>query len=382
MNTRLHSKQQPSIRSAAAFVINLQVCQGRSNDFIQHTEYCILFHMSETLYRKYRPKSFKEVIGQEEIVSSLENALKSEKIGHAYIFAGSRGTGKTTIARIFAAELGSSVNDVYEIDAASNNGVDEVRALNEAVNTLPFDSKYKIYILDEAHMLSKSAWNALLKTLEEPPAHVIFILATTEIEKIPDTILSRCETYTFKKPSDKTLEEVIKRTAKKEGFEVEAEAAEVLSLIADGSFRDAHGALQKIIFGSGGQKIELKDVERISGVPKIGVVHDLITAISERNSLKIVEIVRELREDGRDVKAFMKLLLDKVRAILLIRLGAGDGVQSIVSPEHFAFLKSESVKPFINSEVLLSLLDAYERVSHSSFPDIALEASLLSLLSQ
>lgn len=336
--------------------------------------------MSETLYRKYRPKKFDEVIGQEAIVGSLKNAIKGDTIAHAYVFAGSRGTGKTTLARIFASALGVSQNDLYEIDAASNNGVDEVRALSDAVSTLPFDSKYKIYILDEAHMLSKSAWNALLKTLEEPPAHVIFILATTEIDKIPDTIISRCEVHNFKKPDQKVLEEVIRKTAKKEGYSIDDEAVEILALVADGSFRDAHGALQKIISSVIDNRITLKEVEKISGAPKIILVQDLIAAISTRSVTDAVAVVRALREEDRDIKAFMKLLLERVRSILLIRMGEVKQVESGISADHMELLMRESKASAINSTVLLSLLDTYERVSRSSFPDIALEASLLDLL--
>ena len=153
------------------------------------------------LYRKYRPETFAQVIGQEPVIKALQGALSSDSLAHAYLFSGSRGTGKTSIARIFARELGSSENDTYEIDAASNRGIDDIRALRDAVRTLPFDSKYKVYIIDEVHMLTKEAFNALLKTLEEPPRHVIFILATTEEEKLPETIVSRCQSFRFKKPS-------------------------------------------------------------------------------------------------------------------------------------------------------------------------------------
>jgi len=337
--------------------------------------------MSETLYRKYRPKDFAEVIGQESIVSVLQKALKSGTTSHAYIFAGSRGTGKTTIARIFATALGSSGNDIYEIDAASNNGVDEIRMLNEAVNTLPFDSKYKVYILDEAHMLSKSAWNALLKTLEEPPSHVLFILATTEIEKIPDTIISRCEVHTFKKPDHQTLVETIKRTGKAEGYSVESGAAEVLALLADGSFRDAHGALQKIISSVEGKKVTLADVETISGAPRSAQVEALVDAIAGKDITKAIGVIAELRSENRDVKAFMKLVLEKTRLILLTRIS---GVQTSVSDmtkEHQEFIKAHAdKKDGINSGTLLALLEAYERVARSSFPDIALEATLLALI--
>ncbi len=149
------------------------------------------------LYRKYRPQTFKDVIGQEHVVKVLEGAVKLGNISHAYIFSGSRGTGKTSVARILAREIGTSGNDLYEMDAASNRGIDDVREIRESVNTLPFESKYKIYIIDEVHMLTREAWNAFLKTLEEPPSHVIFIMATTELEKVPETVVSRCQTFAF-----------------------------------------------------------------------------------------------------------------------------------------------------------------------------------------
>ena len=181
--------------------------------------------MSEVLYRKYRPRGFKDVLGQEHIVNALSGALKQDNIAHAYLFSGSRGTGKTSIARILAGEVKTSSNDLHEIDAASNRGIDDIRELREAVTVLPFESKYKVYIIDEVHMLTKEAFNALLKTLEEPPAHVIFMLATTEIEKLPDTIVSRCQTFTFKKPSQKILKVAVTETAKSEGFTLEPSAA-------------------------------------------------------------------------------------------------------------------------------------------------------------
>ena len=145
------------------------------------------------LYRKYRPKTFGEVLGQDHIVKVLESSVETNKVSHAYLFVGSRGTGKTSVARIFAKEIGVSENDLYEIDAASNRGIEDIRALRDGARVLPFDSKYKVYIIDEVHMLSKDAWGALLKTLEEPPKHVIFILATTEVHKVPSTIVSRCQ---------------------------------------------------------------------------------------------------------------------------------------------------------------------------------------------
>lgn len=342
--------------------------------------------MNQTLYRKYRPSKFDEVIGQDAVVGALQNSLKSGKIAHAYIFAGTRGTGKTSIARIFADALGVSGNDLYEIDAASNRGIDDIRAIKEAVNTMPFDSKFKIYILDEAHMLSRDAWNALLKTLEEPPAHIIFILATTEMEKIPDTIISRSELYRFRKPDQSVLKEVISRTAKLEGYDIEDEASDVLALTADGSFRDAHGALQKVISGITGKKITLKDVEHISGVPKSGLVNSLIDAINTKDIGGALEVINNIRKDNLDIKAFIKLVLEKTRAIILTRISKEfeESQKTSLTKETFAFIKSHADKKGkdtnINSETLLKLLDVYDKVSYSSLPEIALEGAIISLL--
>src|SRR3989338_1191298 len=169
----------------------------------------------QSLYRTYRPATFAEVVGQEQVTKPLEEAAKSKKIGHAYLFAGSRGLGKTSVARIFASAIGCGENVLYEIDAASNNSVEDIRTLTEGVYTLPFASSYKVYILDEVHMLSKGAWNAFLKTLEEPPSHAVFILATTELEKVPETVQSRCQVFEFKRPTRAVLAKMTAAVAKR-----------------------------------------------------------------------------------------------------------------------------------------------------------------------
>ncbi len=265
--------------------------------------------MSEVLYRKYRPQNFSEVLGQDHIVKVLQAQISSSKISHAYLFAGTRGTGKTSVARILATALGTTGNDIYEIDAASNTGVDDIRSLNDSIQTLPFESKYKIYILDEAHMLSKSAGNALLKTLEEPPPYVIFILATTEIHKIPETVMSRCEVYTFKKPSIEILGKVVQSVAKKEGFSVSGESAELLAVLSEGSFRDALGVLQKVISSSADKKISDEEIRLVTDAPKGELVEDVISAISKSDLDKALSAVRLAQKENIDMSVFLKLIL-------------------------------------------------------------------------
>jgi DNA polymerase-3 subunit gamma/tau len=231
------------------------------------------------LYRKYRPHKFKEVHGQEHIVKVLEGSIEQGNISHAYLFSGSRGTGKTSVARIFAHAIGATDNDIYEIDAASNRGIDDVRELREGVNVLPLESPYKVYIIDEVHMLTKEAFNALLKTLEEPPSHAVFILATTEVDKLPDTIISRCQTFSFRKPGLSLLKDIVLRIGKEEGFTLEPAAAELISLLGDGSFRDTEVILQKVISSTEGKKISVQDVEEITGSPKSELVNNVLRGL-------------------------------------------------------------------------------------------------------
>jgi len=339
-----------------------------------------------TLYRKYRPSKFAEVLGQDHIVKVLESSIKLGNITHAYIFSGSRGTGKTSVARIFAKEIGTTPNDIYEIDAASNNGVDEIRALNEAVSTLPFDSKYKVYILDEAHMLSKGAWNALLKTLEEPPAHVIFILATTEAQKIPDTVMSRCQTFSFKKPTQKILKDVVVNIAKKEGFTLEQSSADLIALLGDGSFRDAQSVLQKVISSSKDKKISVGEVILVTGAPKSEMINNFIKAIDESNIELGLSAVKDAETANIDMLLYFKMILYKMRLILLLKntKNLDENIKEEMTDNDFAFLKgiADKADTKINSKVLYDLLGYYDMVNKSYIPNLPLELALVRIIGQ
>jgi DNA polymerase-3 subunit gamma/tau len=340
--------------------------------------------MSEALYRKYRPQKFSEVLGQDHIVKVLESSIKLGNIAHAYIFSGSRGTGKTSVARIFAREIGTSPNDITEIDAASNTGVDDIRALNESVNTLPFESEYKVYILDEAHMLSKSAWNALLKTIEEPPKHVIFILATTESQKIPETIISRCQTFSFRKPSQKVLKDVAIAIAKKEGFVLEPASADLVALLGDSSFRDTQSILQKVISSSKDKKISVEEVELVAGAPKAETVNDFIRAIDESNLELGLSSISKAVEANIDVLLYFKLILHKMRAVLLLRnMKSSEGkLQEEFSETDFKLIKTIAEKrpSKINSDTLLTLLNYYDMVAKAYIPELLPELVLVKII--
>ncbi len=248
------------------------------------------------LYRKYRPSDFKDVVGQELALEALKNAIKTGKIYHAYIFSGDRGTGKTTVARIFAKEIGCSSQDIFELDAASNNSVDDIRLIIDATQTSTFGSKYKIYILDEAHMLSKSAFNALLKTLEEPPSHVIFILATTDKHKIPNTILSRCQEINFISPRIEIIENLLTKVSEKENIKIQKEAKNKIAEEAKGSFRDALGILEKVINLNNNKKdITLKDLENSLGIISQNELMNTLEAIGEKNILKLFTSINNLK---------------------------------------------------------------------------------------
>ncbi len=336
------------------------------------------------LYTKYRPKDFDEVLGQKHITDILGESIKNEKLGHAYLFIGSRGTGKTSVARILAKKIGTTENDLYEIDAASNTSVENIRDLNESINTSPFNSKYKVYILDEVHMLSKSAFNALLKTLEEPPTHVIFILATTEPHKIPETVVSRCETYTFKTPNREILKKMIRQTAEAEGIGLNNGAIDLIAILGDGSFRDTHTILQKLLRTEAvtrDSEISVDEVERVTGAPKTSLINNILEAIVKNDYESGLRTISEARENNVDAKVLMHLLLEKYRAALLMKIAPKEKTlySNSVSEDDIKFLDrlvSENSDK-IDSKKLLGLLNVASDMSKSSLAFLPLEIFLV-----
>lgn len=335
----------------------------------------------QSLYRAYRPQQFKDVIGQEQVTGALQESIKNEKVGHAYLFSGSRGLGKTSIARIFARELGTTDKDLYEIDAASNTQVDHMRELIDNVYTLPFDSKYKVYILDEAHMLSKSAWNAFLKTLEEPPAHVIFILATTELEKVPETVQSRCQVFEFKKPTREGLAKLIASVAKKEGFTIEPSAADLLALLANGSYRDALSVLEKALSATTDTTLTREEAERATGTPRHEMVDALVRALGAGNTSDALQAIRTAEDASVDMNLFLALVIEHVRNVLLVRH----------APELRASLKTELGETYAGTEEIANsgtqlthtalrvLLDAAARMRYAPVAALPLELAVYEL---
>jgi DNA polymerase III subunit gamma/tau len=339
--------------------------------------------MSETaLYRKYRPKSFTEVRDQEHIVTVLEGAIKKDTIPHAILFSGTRGTGKTTLARIFAGAIGTAEHDLYEIDAASNRGIDDIRELKEAVHTLPYESKYKVYIVDEVHMLTKEAFNALLKTLEEPPSHVVFILATTEEDKLLDTILSRCQVFRFNTPSRRAITDLAIDVSKKEGFVMSPEAADLVALAADGSFRDALGIVQKVILASGDTIGEADEVATIIGAPRTQSLLVIVKALHGKDKETALSTLAEIVAESVDVKLFSRLLLEHIRAIILLRNipSRSEAILAAFGPEARSLISECADTPgALNSHTLLKLLPTVEQISRSPIPSLPLEIAFIDI---
>ena len=268
-------------------------------------------------YRKYRPQTFKDVVGQDHIVRVLENALTRGKIAHAYLFSGPRGTGKTTVARILASELKCAPEDIFEIDAASSRGIDDARELREAVRFLPLRSSKKVYIIDEVHMLTKEAFNALLKTLEEPPEHVVFILATTEPEKVLDTIISRTQHFSFHKIPIPLIVNEIKRISDIEKMLIEEDALKLIAFFADGALRDAENILFQM-HSLGKNKITENDARMILGAPPEKETKNLLISALKRDLSAALKLLDTLLNEGADPAMLAKLLLRTLRALYIL----------------------------------------------------------------
>ncbi len=343
--------------------------------------------MSTTaLYRKYRPQKFKDVLGQDHIVKVLSGAIELDRVAHAYLFSGSRGTGKTSVARIFAREIGCTEKDLYELDGASNNGVDNIRELCDGARTMPFDSPKKVYIIDEVHMLSKGAFNALLKTLEEPPAHVVFILATTELYKVPDTIISRCQPLSFKKPNEETLVKMISVVSKKENIEVEKDATNLIALLGDGSFRDTQVILQQVFSYSKDKKVTLKEVEEVTGAPSSTMSHELILSMLDSNIKKSFSISNKLSISNLDIKIFLKMVIKDLRKVLIIKFAPDMKKELLLemSKEESQFLDTiQNHQNFkILSAILRELLGVYNEMIRNGFSTLPLELAIIKILRQ
>jgi DNA polymerase-3 subunit gamma/tau len=361
----------------------------------------------QVLYRKYRPQGFDDVLGQEHVVKILENAVKLDRLAHAYLFSGPRGTGKTTVARILAKAAACEAEDpknrpcgkcaacrdfavgnafdLVEMDAASSRGIDEVRELRESVALAPLKSRRKVYIIDEVHMLTKEAFNALLKTLEEPPAHVIFILATTELHKVPDTIASRCQKFDFHKVPDAILIESLKKIAKKEGVKIDDEAAALIALFADGGFRDAQGMLGQMT-ALGDNDITGAEARFIFGVPKIETMAALTEAIIVKNAGKALESVESFVGEGGDAGLFLKLLLRDFRGMYFLKIHSGyeKVLQKSSSAAEIARYKTHL--PAVAADelelILKVILGAYEMRGLSYLPQLPLELAVVKAASR
>ena len=296
--------------------------------------------MHKALYRVYRPQKFEDVVGQEHITKTLRNQIENNNIGHAYLFSGTRGTGKTSTAKIFARAvnclesknqepcnncdvckdiLNDNIMDVVEIDAASNNSVDDIRELRESVKYSPTKAKYKVYIIDEVHMLSQGAFNALLKTLEEPPSYVIFILATTEPHKIPATILSRCQRFDFKRVTVKDITSRMQRICAEENIEVEEKALNLIARNSQGALRDALSILDQCI-SFGDEKIEYNDVVELLGTVNIEQLFDLAQYIIDQNTKESLKVLNEFIIWGKDIRNLINDLIDHFRNLMICKV--------------------------------------------------------------
>ena len=323
------------------------------------------------LYRKFRPITFSELVGQEHITRTLRNQIMADRVGHAYLFNGGRGTGKTSSAKILArainclnpkdgepcneceickGALNGSLTDIVEMDAASNNSVEDIRSIREEVNFLPTKAKYRVYIIDEVHMLSPGAFNALLKTLEEPPEHVKFILATTEPQKLPATILSRCQRFDFKRISNEDIIKRLEIVCKESSIEITEGALKIISVLAEGAMRDALSILERCV-QDGENKIDEDKIKDLVGIPKITFVHSIVDAIVEYDIDKALASMDEILNQGKDLNNFLWEIIKYVKDVLIYK---SSGKAELYSEDEVTNIKNLSDK--VTKEKLVNLI--------------------------
>ena len=357
--------------------------------------------MHKALYRAYRPQTFKDVVGQEHIIRTLKNQIENGNVGHAYLFCGTRGTGKTSTAKIFARAvncidsvneepcnecevckdiLNDNIMDVIEIDAASNNSVDDVREIRENVKYTPAKCKYKVYIIDEVHMLSQGAFNALLKTLEEPPSYVIFILATTEPHKIPATILSRCQRFDFKRVTVQDMSSRMKEICEDVNIEVDERALNLIARNSQGALRDALSILDQCMSFSD-DKIEYKDVVDLLGTVNIEQLFEMAEYVIKEDTKKCLEILNEFVIWGKDIKNLIDDLIDHFRNLMICKVSTE--LDEIISlpEETIEQLKAQSSLIETNDiiRILNILSETQDNIKSSSNPRVLAEVSIMKL---
>lgn len=356
----------------------------------------------QALYRKFRPDTFRDVKGQDHIVKTLKNQIKANRIGHAYLFCGTRGTGKTTIAKVFAKAVncenptedgpcgecaicqaiasGASMN-VVEIDAASNNRVDDIRQVIEEVQYSPPQGKYKVYIVDEVHMLSTSAFNALLKTLEEPPSYLIFILATTEVHKIPMTILSRCQRYDFKRIRVETIADRLAELLAAEGIEAEGKALSYIAKIADGAMRDGLSLLEQCVSFYFGEKLTYENVLKILGAVDNEVYDKFTRAFSENSVHDVIGLLNGLVLEGKDLSQFLVEFVWYLRNLLLVKTSEDAADMVDVSEESLSNM--QGIAGLLDTEIILRYIrvmsDLINQLRFASSKRVLLEVAMIKL---
>ena len=349
-------------------------------------------------YRKFRPTKFSEIVGQEHIKRTLKNQIISNRVGHAYLFNGGRGTGKTSTAKILAravnclnlqdgepcneceickAAINGSLTDIIEMDAASNNSVEDIRSIREAVNFLPTKAKYRVYIIDEVHMLSTGAFNALLKTLEEPPEHVKFILATTEPQKLPATILSRCQRFEFKRIDDDDIIKGLKVVCSENKIDIEDDALRLIAILAEGGMRDALSILERCNQDRD-EKITIDKIKELVGIPKITLIRELIEAIIDSNVEKAIEVTENILEVGNDINNLIWEMIKYVKDILLYK---STGKMEIYNNEEKEDIKriSEKISKQELIDLICNLSEIENKVKLSTQKIIILQTGIIKL---